>query len=384
MNKISKEIITSKLQKIYNPHVVTIYLPTHRISTMQHLKEDQTRFKNVVRKAEVMLKEDNASDTVLSAFKSNSRALQKDINFWKHLTESLLIIAHETVFEVYHLPIDSDEYVCVDDKAHIAPLYGMLEELKTFHVLLVTQKNPLLYHGDLYGLDRMSVDLPVDIKTALQLDEMHIKSVQHHSGNGGNKAGQAMFHGHGGAKDAGYNERLAYFRLLDTAVAKNIRFKTPLILAGTESELADYRSISKIKSIMPNVIDGSFGPAEEQQISEKSRAIIRNDILHQQQNDIKDTESIVRKLPHMATDKLKEIFIATTQGRVKKLLVPMYQMTADTVRDNKDQVPKLSLATYNKSLGLLIQDVWNQDGKVVNVFCEQVPTRSPALAVYRY
>lgn len=383
MNKINLAEIKKLLGSDPRSPAITIYLPTHRTASPPHMHEDQVRFKNLRTKALDILNARDKHNEFNQEFDAACEKLQQNQEFWAHMSESMLLCARPGLFFYYHLPIDSEEYVSVADSLHLAPVIGLVNDLRDYYVLGLSQQNPVLFKADAYGLAPSGIELPESIESALNIDEMHIKSVQFASiSRGGGKG--AQFHGHGAGKDTGDEERLRYFRILDGIICKRGDTSLPLILAGTDSEVAEYRSCSRHPQLLNRHIDGHFTVKDASALHEKSMEIIQKELVaasHKQA--LAEYEQLYGSL---TADQMSELKDAAEKGRVKTLLVAMSRETRDTVRDTMAQVRKLVFPDdkVSQAVDYIAQQVVRQSGNIVNLTQAEMPRGKLILAINRY
>jgi hypothetical protein len=363
---------------------ITIYMPTHKTSSPPHMTEDQIRFKNLFSQALKDLSSREGHSEYSRQFEDMCRDLLETKDFWEHMNESMLLCARPGLFEYYHLPVDSDEYIAVSDHFHLAPVCGLVNDMADYYVLALAEQNPVLYRGNDYELRQTTVELPSSVKTALNIDEMHIKSVQFASVA---SPKGAQYHGHGGAKDTGDAERLQYFRIIDSIVNDYTESSLPLILSGVSSEIAEYKSVSRYTRILDKHIDGRYIERDMPKLHIEAKKIIFEEVTS------KRHEETARRFHQyygqgngLASSNVNEIKDAAEKGRVDTLLINMYRHTRDTVRDNAGKVKKIVFPADKGSalIDYIANRVVSQGGKVFNLTYEEMPNGKLAAAVNRY
>lgn len=384
MNKISIDEIKKLSESKATAPAVTIYLPTHKASTPPNMTEDQIRFKNLASKASEILDSSDKHNPFNKEFQDICNSLIEDRNFWEHMSESMLICVRPGMMKYFHLPIDCEEYVAVSDHFHLAGVLGLVKDLKEYYVLSIAQHNPLLFEGDAYGLAKSVVELPESLMSALNIDEMHQKSVQFASVK---SPKGAEYHGHGGGKDTGDAERQRYLKILDDIVVKNIDTSKPLVLAGIDLEISEYKSHSRHPVVVDGHVDGIFTDHDLAKLHEKSLALIRAKVVEPEHRQAKEKyERLHGRAPERTAETISELKDAAEKGRVGTLLVGMMKVTRDTVRDNSDQVNKLVFPDENESLALdyISRQVANQSGEVVGLPQNEMPGSKLMVAINRY
>lgn len=385
MKQLTPELIASlnNNQNATTP-AVTIYLPTHKRSSPPNMSEDRTRFKNLYQKALEALENRDQRDPFIEEFKQICEQQLENQTFWRQMSESLLVCVRPGQAEFIRLPIDSDEYVAVDNHFHLAPVQALVNDLHDYHLLVVAQKNPLLFHGNAYELVSADVTMPESIEEALKIDEEHLKSVQYHTGN---QAGASLYHGHGAGRDNGDEDKLRFYRLIDDLVLSAAQPPLPLILAGVEAEVAAYRQESKHPNILESIIPGNFILNDAPELQQRAWEIVRQEIIepaHEQA--IERYERLKGEAAELVSNRFGSIKSAAENGRVDTLLTNMSRLTTDSVRDNDQSLPKIHFPDDYQSQALdeVARIVREQSGRIINVHDHKMPEKALALAIYRY
>jgi len=367
---------------------VTIYLPTHRAATPPHMTEDQIRFKNLMTKAIEILKNRNDGRQLVRELESQMSSLIEDRGFWENQTEGLLICISPGTTRMFNLPMDTEEYVAVADHFHLAPIFGVLDDMQEYYVLLLAQHSPVLLQGNMYEIKPTAVALPETLETGLNIDEMNQKSEQQASARGSSLNQTATFNGRGGAKNPAEAERLRFWRMLDQILLNKVNTKLPLVLAGVESEVVEYRNISHYPKILKSAIHGNFSSTNLHDIFAPAMEVVRKELLNPKHDEIiAEYKRAKGQAPELAARDMAAIADAAEKGRIDKLLVADIRYTTDTVRDNNDAVPVITFPPEESAQALhdIALQVWNSSGKVVDIEQDHMPERgSLVLATLRY
>jgi hypothetical protein len=377
MHKLKYAEIKKLLSSTAKAPAVTIYLPTHKAFTPQNMNEDQIRFKNLYTKALELLESRDKHSEFNTEFKRICTDLLNDKDFWQNVSESLLLCVRPGKVKYFHLPVGSEEYVAVADHFHLSPVLGLRQDLVEYYVLAVAQHHPFLLKGDAYGLTFTDVKLPQTIEAALGIDEMHQKSIQF-SGVRGSTEGE--FHGHGSAKDTGDAERLQFFKIIDETINKKIGDKKPLILAGVEAEIAEYRPQSNYPNIVEPHIEGSFTKADADILHPKAQVIIQEQIITPAHKQVLETYQQLRgQASPKAVETTPELKDAAKAGKIATLLLGMSKVTQDNTRQLIFPDDSASQA-----IDYVAQQVVSQSGEVITVAQDEMPGNKLMLAINRY
>lgn len=387
MEQLNREAITELLQSEPKAPAITIYMPTHRAATPPHMTEDQIRFKNLMNKALGILKIRDDGRELMPVLESRLNELQENREFWEAQTEGLLICIRPGLARMFHLPVDTEEYVAVADHFHLAPVLGVLQDMQEYYVLSVAQHSPALYKGDMYDLRTAGIGLPENLEAGLNIDELNQKSELQASAHGQNIM-PGGYNGRGGSKDPTEENRMRFWRMIDQLVTGKTDTGLPLILAGIESEVVEYRSISKYPKILDCAIYGSFSGANMRALYQPALDIIRKELLDPMRDDvIAEYERAKGQAPQLAAHDMAAIRDAAEKGRIDKLLLADIRYTTDTVRDNSEPVPVLTFPPEESAQAVedIANQVWNTSGQIVDIEQSHMPERGAlVLATLRY
>jgi hypothetical protein len=379
---LTKETIRELLDHKPTSPAVTIYIPTHRAATPPNMSEDQIRTKNLIHKAVEIIKNRDDGSELEKVLCNTLETMLGDRDFWEHQTEGLLICARPGMLRMYHLPIDTEEYVAVSDHFHLAPIFGLIRDPREYYVLVVSQHEPALFKGDAYDIYATDIMLPDSLVDGLNLDELHQKTEQQRS-NGG-----SGFNGRGGAKDPAEEDRLRFWRQLDQIISTKLDTKVPLLLAGTDSELAEYRSVSHYPHILSLSKTGSFGGFKPHDLFVAASAIFRKELDEPVEESVIDEYNRAKgQAPDQAAHEIAMIQDAADNGRIDKLLLGNVRYTADTVQDNTNHVPVITFPPEESAQAVqdIAYEVWNSGGAIMNVDSEAMPEPGALmLATLRY
>lgn len=383
MNKVSQNAIKSLLET-EDSATMSIYLPTHRFPTSEYIQEDKIRLKNLVRGGKEILAEKGVDDGLIEQIVLGIEdGLYDDESFWQKMTEGVAIFCSPAGVHYFYLPMECDEKVSAGDGYDIVPLLAAASYDQPYYLLVLAKHRPILYKGDMYGVERVAINLPESPEAALNIDESHSNSkTDRVSGAPGTKA-----HGQGDSRQAGQEERLKYFRMIDDILQSdpNIDQSSPLLLAGTDDEVSGYRDSSRARSLLESSISGNYTETPIHELHAKSWPIISNEIC-----DRKREEEIERLNSLIGTGKAsagaEDIVAAAEEGRVDTLLVGLLTTTRDSVSDGEDPVVKMVFSDDYESSDVAAcgRSVFSQGGSILAVSKDAMPGGVPIAVIYRY
>lgn len=388
MHKVTQSSIET-LARPQTRNVISIYLPTHRHSTPLHIQEDQTRFKNLIREAKETWLSDSKNKNLSSIFKQLESKLE-NFDFWQHTTEGMAIFAGPDTLEIYNLPVECEERVCITDSYDITPLLIVAASDQPYYLLNLAMHNTKLFKGDMYGLEPVAVDFPTSPEDALNIDEMFSgNNTVRSSQNGPSGPGNTIApHGQGDSNAAGREERLQYFRIIDSMIASaaDIDHSLPVLIAGTDSEAGDYRNMSKLPTLIHTYVQGNHANTTLQNLSALAWPIIQTEVINKRAAAAIDQLNEKAGIQKSSYD-YKDMTEAASMGRVKTLLVGITRKTTDTVSDAvHTAVPILTFAKQYEydHVAELVKKVLAQGGNILGVGNEMLPAKVPVAAIYRY
>lgn len=380
-NEIKRLINESKNK---NPKI-TIYLPINTTLTSEHISADYIRIKNI--KNEVIKKlQINHQDTdFIQEFSQKIDEIMSDILSFHDLPQGLLMCISPGVAEIFRLPIETKEYVVIDEQFYLAPILGLISDYQDFYLLVLSLHDPKLYKGDAYGLYPTSLKFDRSPDELLNIDEINTENVQAKSANGGGSGG---YNGRGGEKDQANSDRQKFWRMIDRRIIKSDEQKLPLILAGVESEIAEFVSISSYPNILSSHLEGSYRTFKPNDLFPQVEQIIRQEIIEpEHQKIIAEYNRLSIKRSDLIVDNTQDITKASDQGMVDKLILAGLRFTADTIKEKSKPEYVLSFPSPSiaKKINLAALNAWHASAKVINLDMNQMPKiKTNMLAILRY
>jgi hypothetical protein len=386
MQKLTRDAVDELLAMVEDSPKVTIYIPLEVSAAPPHITENQIRFKNLIHKATEELKSSNDTSGLSEQLCNLLDTHIDDLEFWKAAGKALLICAAPSQIKMYDLPVNSEEYVSVDTSFHLAPILALVGDAKDFYVLALAQQRPRIYKGDMYGLSEMENILPASMREALGIDEPNQQSE-----NQGSASGSSMntggFNGRGGARDPQNMDRLRFFHLIDKILHDKLDRELPLILAGIDSETAEFREMSKYPNILHATIAGNQTESQTRDLFEKAYSIVLQELIQPEHAAaLEEYERLAGANPDRVARDTESIISAAEQGRVDKLLAQLLRHTADTVQDSTTPEFRISFpeAAHSKTLNNLATRVWQMSGKVFSLLPQEMPGGNLMVARLRY
>jgi hypothetical protein len=378
-----KELVSTAAQTS-----VTIYMPTHRASSPPHIQEDQTRYKNLIRQAEDLMKQNDASHDDQQAIMERLQGMIEDQEFWTHQTDGLAVLADSQSVRCYNMGTNINEYVAVDERFHLSPLMVQAEENQPYLVLALAVHGPKLFEGDSSSFKESEIELPVSPEAALNIDEMHVNQIQARGvrvrqPNTGSAPG--IFHGHGGSpRDIESDERLRFFKMIDEVICKHYDDSSrPLVIISTDDQIVEYKTAASYSNIVDTKIEGNRTQEKPDELHRLTwEAITENVVQAKRGKLLEQYEELIAQ--NRSLSDTTEIQAVATEGRVDTLMLGMLITTTDTVKDQMESVSTVTFPEEFEAIDACALDVFAQGGKIIGFPREHMPEQAAMAAILRY
>jgi len=375
-----------KTQSINTP-CISIYIPTYRAGNLQ---EDKLRFKNALSEAVQQLMDNQ----LFSAEKMNKEAAQdylepaytllEDENFWKNLSDGLVVFLGENEFVYEVTPIDFKPLVYVHNHYYLCPLLPLLNKNNRFFVLALSQNEVRFFEGTDTSITPVIIGdlVPDGINEVLNEENVSSNLQGRSSGKG-----TTVYHGHGGGKDDKNENLKKYFRAIDEGLMKMLHDENaPLVLYSVDSQIPIYKEVSNYPYIFEASISGNPESEDPVLIHEKVWSVIANHFSKQTQSDIdifnysmakdKASCSIHDIVPAAINGKVDTIFMDKKAG----ILWGNYHAKSNTMELHSTRQPD-STCLFNQ----VVVATFLNGGTIYNIPLAEMPNdKSSINASFRY
>ncbi len=381
---ITRENILNLAEKEHDI-CISIYLRTHK--TGESVQQDPIRLKNLLGEASEMLKKQGLKDREIEALLEEPRKLLDTPLFWQHNDQGLALFMSEDEFEYYRIPHSFNERVMVDDHYLITPLVPMITLEGTFSILTLSQKEVRLLRSTRTKVIRLTLEeAPTNMKEYLKFNVQE-PSLQHHAGQatGGEHGKGDIFHGHGGEGSTDQREAINYLKHIENEVTSKMRQRNdPLILAGMEKAVAEYRKINHYNRVMDDAITQNPDDLKDEELKDKGWEIIQSHFLQGMYNDIERFGDLAGS--EKQSDNLSKIIEAAYYGRVESLFVPIGEHSWGRFDEERDTVHHSSEQRNGEHdlINMAAIKTLTQSGNVYALDKEDMPNNSSIAAIFRY
>jgi len=378
------------------PHRVSLYMPTHR--TGPEVREDGTRFSNLIRRTEEELRAKGVKGGKLQSILESLGELRRDGVFWQEKSDGLAIFFDGSEGggrRVHRLPIPVKEQVVVGDRLHVRPLLSLFEGDGRFYILVASQNCVRLFEGSRFDVHELKDDrLPKNLRDALNIDEYR-QSLQFSSMRGADVGaggrGNAAFHGHGGSNldVKKSDELLPYFRRIDAALDEMFGVEeAPLVFAGVEYLFPLFKEASRYDNLVEDSITGNFDVASPEDLHARAWPLVENRFVRLRDAELERLRTPQDPRPH-STD-LAEILCGAKVGRVETLFVAADREEFGHVKcdgetgELREEVHSPVDGRGEDLLNVAAVETLRTGGKVFTVSSEELPGESSAAARFRW
>lgn len=360
---------------------ISIFLPTHKKG--EEVQQDPIRLKNLLSEAKNQLEERKLPDQKIDELLKEPKDLLDKPLFWQHNDKGLALFISDDEFTYYRIPHSFKERVMVDDHFLITPLIPMISLDGTFCILKLSQKNIQLLKCTRASVEEIELEeAPASLEEFLKYD-VNQDQLQHHSGQGAN--GQAIFHGQGGEKESATQEIINFFKQVENDVTSILRKRNdPLILAGVDQAVSEYRKVNHYSRLMEQYISGNPDPKSNEDIKDEGWKIIESYFLKDMYNDIERFGDLSGS--DKQSDNLTKIVEAAYYGKIESLFVPIgehswgrFDMERDVVHHSKE--PKNG---EHDLINMAAIKTLTQSGNVYALEKEKMPNKASIAAIFRY
>src|ERR1035437_6579963 len=303
---LGEELLT--MQKEKGKICISIIVPTHRLSPERRV--DKLEVERALDNARQFLQFKYAEPNIKPLLQALDE-LYQDIDF-THNSDGLGLYVSPNIKFSVQFPFPVDEKVMVGDNFELRDLLYKVNYANPYFVLLLTEKVVRLFEGTWDELNEIN-----DKNFPKEYEEEYIYNPP---SRGTPYAGHA--HVRNFEKDKSALEEIRFkdfFRHTDELLNDYLVGNTPLILLGTEKELAWFGNISVHKKHIINKIAGSYNYSNLTQLADIAWPTMR---LHLDNEKIQLIKEFNEKIGmSLGVSGIQNIWSAAKEGKAFKLLV---------------------------------------------------------------
>ncbi|MTI27525.1 hypothetical protein [Fulvivirga kasyanovii] len=267
------------LAEVQDAHCVSIYMPTHRVSTPDNIYKDHTSLKNRLKETIQQLSGFGLSDGEAKAYLKPAYDLLENEELWGRLSDGLAIFIYGDEFRFYTLPSAFDDYSFVSNHLYLKPLVEFLHGEGRHFIMNLSLGNVRFFEATRNTIVEVTMEglIPQAIEEAVGTDYEQ-KSLQWRSGQGEKGDSPGMFHGHGsGNETEKKDEALKYFRAIDEGLMKMLHDEhAPLVIACVDYLFPIYKEANTYKHLQDQHIKGNHEHTDITLLKEKAWEIVKD------------------------------------------------------------------------------------------------------------
>lgn len=380
------------------PHCVSLYMPTHR--TGREIREDGTRFANLIRRTEDELRAKGVKGLKLQSILDSLGEMRQDGVFWQNQSDGLAIFFNgfEEGRKVFRLPLAFKEQVVIAQRPHVRPLLPLLQGDGRFYILAVSQNTVRLFEGSRFSVHQIEDErLPKNLREALNIDEykqsLQVSTMRGNStgvhGQPTSGRGNAHFHGHGAGDEKKGDELLPYFRRIDQALGEMFGVEeAPLVFAGIEYYFPMFKEACQYNHLVEEPITGAIEIATPQELHARAWPLVEGRFQRLRDAELERLRTPQDPRPH-STD-LAEILSGARVGRVETLFLAEdreeYGHVAfdEETAELREEIRGTDEGRGEDLLNVAAVETLRTGGKVFAVPADHLPGESSAAARFRW
>jgi hypothetical protein len=278
MGVLSKEDL-AELTAYGAENCISIFIPAHSSGVEVNNLHDAIVFKNNLQAARKLLLDKGLQQRTADGILKPAFDLVDDREFWNSQSQGLAVFIAEGFIKIVKLPFKVKEELFVNSTFYVVPLLPVMSENEHFFLLLLSKKDAKIYRGDGFGMELLEVEgLPNGMDDVIHFEEKNARQLMRRAGGGAGRDainGGGSYHGHGSglADEPEYISQ--YLKEVDQTLWTELlaNEKAPLILAGTEGIIGQFRLLSKYKNIVAEMLTGNFDYEDKNTIYQKVKEI---------------------------------------------------------------------------------------------------------------
>lgn len=380
MDLMTPAVMGSLLARQTGPSV-SLYMPTERAG--RETRQGPIRLKNLLGEAREQLAGFGMRSAEADELLKEATGLVSDDAFWQHQEDGLAVFAGSRGTDLYRLPAEFRELVVIGPVYHLKPLWPLLTSEDRFYVLTLSRNQIRLLWGNRFEVGEIDIpdEIPESLAEALWFDDPE-SQLQH---RGSSRAGQgrvvAEFHGHGVPEERD-NARLAMFlRAVDSGLRDLIQPADPLVLAGVDDIVAQFRAVTSHDNVVEQTVSGNADIESARELHASALEVMQPLFTGTAQAD---TSRVLAGGDLVVRD-VSEILEAAIHGRVDTIFVPLWRQHWVEISEDGTTIGEADARslTSRDAFDVAASAAWSAGGRVHAVVDAELPGGSPG-AVLRY
>ncbi|SFB85274.1 hypothetical protein SAMN04488102_101118 [Alkalibacterium subtropicum] len=374
-----KELFTFPTDELLQENEVVVSISLNSESNSFETEANQIQFQNLLKEAKEKLCE-KYDEKYCDSLLEKVEALRGNTDFWRKVTESLVIyITPEDVY-YYRLSVPVKSGTVVSDQAYILPLISNFQYISYYHLLCLNHDKFRLFNGR--GNKVQEIGLPEEAPTTLTKalgEELTGGALNVADYAGG--AGTGMFHGHNEKSNEVEIDQVNYFRAVDKYVFENFSKPTelPLVLFALPENIADFEKVSKNEFLDDTKVEASPAQLSVNDIQNKTSEVV-NEIVNKRYQKLVDRYEETTPEFKLGAQ-YGDLAMASIQGKIDTLLLEDHYQVHGRIDENGRYHEGTETNIY---VNQLVHNVLKTNGQVYVLETASMPSDTGIAALLRF
>ncbi|MGE5454499.1 MAG: hypothetical protein ACM3O9_04800 [Methylocystaceae bacterium] len=299
---------------------ISMYMSTHRAGIES--SQGRIKLKNLLKIAHEQLRAKGIRNPEIETMLQPVQELLRDTVFWEYQSTGLALFLGPDLFRYYHLPLDLEELVVVNDRFHLKPVLPILSGGGKFYILALSRHQIRVLQCTRDSVNELEVPgVPQSLAQAMQYDDPE-RQLQFHTQTPDRNTGEraALFHGHGVGVDDEKINLLRYFHLVDGGLRDLLHDgRAPVVLAGVEYLFPLYREANTYAFLLEEGIPGNADKQSPKELHKQAWPLVEA-VFQQKQKEALEHYQPLAGLGRTSHD-VRQLVAAACNGQVETLFV---------------------------------------------------------------
>lgn len=376
-----RELFTFPTEELLEEKEVIVSISLNSQSNPVEIEANRIQFQNLLKEAKEKLCE-KYDEKICETYLSRVRGLLDDTDFWRKMTESVVVYITPEDEYYYRLSYPVHTGTVVSKQAYVLPLITNFQYVSYYHLLCLNHDKFKLFNGR--GNKIQEIDLPEDAPDTLTKalgDELTGGELNVASYGGRDNGGTGVFHGHNEKSNEVEIDQVNYFREVDKYVYNNYSKPTelPLVLFALTENIADFEKISKNEFLDETKVEASPSQLSFNEIQNQTSEVVNDIINRRYQKLVKRYEETTPEFKLGA--QYGDLAMASIQGKIDTLLLEDDYQVSGYIDGNGQYHESVDNNLY---VNQLVHNVLKTNGKVYVLETASMPSDTGIAALLRF
>lgn len=359
---------------------VSLFAPTHRVSSPKERDADRLRWKNLLGAVEEALLEDGVDKPSVAELLAPAWELHADGMAWSHMADGLAMFLTPGWSATYRVPLEVPELGAVGHGFVLGPVLPLLSD-QNYVVLTLSQKDVRVLRGSRDRIGELDLpSVPKAFDDVFEPDGPQSDSVPRPNASGRSGGVGGVYYGSDATDNVHKADMLEFFREVARGVEGHLAGRSiPLILAGLPGWVSLYREASSYPHLLDQAVEHNPDDMSADDLRLAAWELVEQR-LRQDASRLLDRYHEQRARGTGAAG-AEEVSVAAHEGRVDTLM-----MTADGCYSGSPDGPEVVRPLRDDDVCGVVDAAARatlRNGGAVRVL-EELPEGAPVAAVLRY